>query len=174
MKLQITGLDSTLRYLKRLRSDLDKKQKEMLQRLAEIGLEDARAGFLVAPYDGINDVSCHVEWDGNICYVVAEGEKVLFIEFGSGINYEAHPRQDLVSAHGTFGQGKGAYEGGWAYYGEMGTNPTADAFVPKDKQGNPKTGLVHTKGNPPARAMYDAGEKIETMIIQIAREVFAS
>lgn len=174
MKLQITGLDSTLRYLKRLRSDLDKKQKEMLQRLSEIGLEDARLGFMTAVYDGINDVSCHVEWDGNICYIVAEGEKVLFIEFGSGISYFEHPRQDLVSPHGTFGQGKGANSSGWVYRGEMGTYPTEASFIPKDRQGNPKPGLVRTKGNPPARAMYDAGEKIETMIIQIAREVFAS
>lgn len=174
MKLQITGLDETIRYLKRLKSDLEKKQKQMMQKLADIGLEDARLGFMTAVYDGINDVSCHVEWDGNTCYIVAEGEKVLFIEFGSGISYFEHPRQDLVDPHGTYGQGKGASYSGWVYRGEMGTNPTEAAFVPKNKRGEEKQGLVHTKGNPPARAMYDAGEKIDTMIIQIAREVFAS
>ena len=92
---------------------------------------------------------------------------MTFIEFGSGVHYvEQHPKaSEMGAVRGGYGQNKGLKDT-WAYYGDPGTN----GEPAKGKKG--EKGLVFTHGNPPARAMYDAGKEMRERIAEIAREVF--
>ena len=67
---------------------------------------------------------------------------------------------------GEYGQGKGSQDS-WGYYGNPGTN----GRVVKE---NGKGSLVITHGNPPARAMYDAGKEMREQVRAIAKEVFGN
>jgi hypothetical protein len=86
----------------------------------------------------------------------------LFIEFGTGVaNPELVEPSGLTYIHGTYGKLKGLNPNGWIYVGEQGNagQPIAD-------------GVYKTKGNPPARAMYDASKDMRAEITRIFREEF--
>lgn len=177
MQIEITGIDSLIRRLENMKSNLETKQRTFLERLAEIGMNTAQIRFKKANYDGNNDVSVGVEWqDENTLAVKASGTSVLFIEFGAGISFPEHPLADQYGYHhGTYGQGKGANRKGWIYKGERGTGGM-DVLI-RDKNGHvvgTKPGVYRTFGNEPARAMYAAGKQMRENIKQIATEVFGN
>ena len=125
--------------------------------MAEIGVRVAQAGFSMADYDGINDVVVSMEKTANGYNVVASGNSVGFIEFGTGIR---NPEWDNTGmdytppAHGTYGKGQGKNPWGWWF-----------------KQNDGGTAR-HTFGNPPAEAMLTARNDMIDRITQIAREVW--
>ena len=170
LKVKVTGLNTLHKHLERLRS-LDNKFKEFLERLAQIGIDTATVKFQSAQYDGTNDVVVEQSplWlsDNTLC-ISASGEKILFIEFGTGVHYvEQHPQPiDGLAARGTYGAGKGSNDS-WAYIGEGGTN---GELVATKKDGRT---VYQTHGNPPANAMYEAAKNIRDNVMQIAREVFS-
>ena len=146
-------------YMRQLKS----KYSKALERIAVIGGGTARVKFTNAMYAGKNDVEVEVKRVSSTHYqVIASGETVLFIEFGTGINNpELVEPSGLTYQHGTYGKGKGADPNGWVYVGEQGNagKPLAD-------------GVYHTLGNPPARAMYDASKDMREEIARILREEF--
>lgn len=169
ISIKINGLDELKKKIERQRNNFKTKGQIFLQRLAQEGLTVAKAQFSSAQYDGVNDVTVTVETMGpDKIAVVANGQAVAFIEFGTGVTYsEQHPKADDMGAiRGSYGQGKGNNES-WTYYGEAGTNgaPVRDSD---------KGTVIRTKGNPPARAMYNASEQMRAKIQQIAKEVFSS
>lgn len=113
-------------------------------------------------YAGTNDVVISVEPTATGYKVVATGQAVLFIEFGTGILNPEHPQSsEFGFSHGTYGKGKGANEKGWIYVGEQGN------------AGQPiREGVYRTYGNPPAKAMYYAAKDMKAEIYTIAKEVF--
>lgn len=133
--------------------DLEARVDEICRRLADIGFATASAGFAGAIYDGTNDVRVTVEPIDNGYAVKANGEAVLFIEYGAGATFGyGHPRPE--------GYGPGTYNPrsrrwsspyGW-YYGTS-----------RD--------LHHTYGNPPAAAMYHAEQDALRDVERIAEEV---
>lgn len=142
---------------------LPSKYSKALERIAVIGGGTARVKFTQAFYAGKNDVEIEVKRISNTHYqVVASGETVLFIEFGTGVsNPEYVAPSGLTYKHGTYGKGKGADPNGWVYVGEQGN------------AGKPLGGDAYkTMGNPPARAMYDASKDMRTEITRIFREEF--
>lgn len=151
--------------IERYRDSLDRRCSQLLERLAEVGVQSASEGFSGAQYDGVNDVS--VEFDrisDDEVRVVANGEAVAFIEFGAGITMGGgHPKA------GALGFGPGTYPGkghwnnpkGWTYHGSRGSN---GIWVRND--------VYRTRGNPPAMAMEHATEEMIQQIISIAEEVF--
>lgn len=148
--------------IKQYGNDIPPKVQIFLDRLSMLGAFRARMDFSTAMYAGTNDVEITVEPKNNGFEIVATGQAVLFIEFGTGIKNPEHPQSaEFGYAHGTYGKGQGANEKGWVYYGEQGN------------AGQPiRDGVYRTLGNPPARAMYNSSKEMGQEIYRIAQEVF--
>lgn len=148
---------------------LQAKANELARRLAEVGAETAQTLFYSAQYDGTNDVTVRSEAAPGGYRVVAEGEAVAFIEFGSGVLQPPYPSDAAIThPRGSYGQGKGANPNGWVYVGDPGT----DGIQMYGRKGVPKEGVYRTKGNPPAAAMYYAVKAMRDAAPSIAKEVF--
>ena len=163
MKIVIDPFDpksvaTALEQVQQYKKDFLAKEQEFVRRLAEIGVRVAQAGFSTADYDGANDVVVSMVQTGNGYSVVASGETVGFIEFGTGIKYPEWDNTGMdytPPKHGTYGKGHGA---------------------DLDKQGNPKGWWFasgrHTYGNLPAEAMRTARDEMVENVTRIAREVW--
>ena len=161
MKIKVNPFDkasinAAIKQVREYKKDFLAKEKLFVKRLGEIGVSVATTGFAVADYDGNNDVTVRLEWNGNRAVVIAEGETVGFIEFGTGIR---NPEWDNTGMdytppkHGTYGKKHGARPHGWYF--------------------KPGEGAVqHTFGNYPAEAMRTARDVMIERIIRIAREVW--
>jgi hypothetical protein len=158
-----TNADKVARQIRAYAGQLQSKYSKALERIAVIGGGTARVKFTQAFDAGKNDVEVEVKRVSATKYqVIASGETVLFIEFGTGVsNPEYVAPSGLTYKHGTYGKGKGVDPNGWVYVGEQGN------------AGKPLGGNVYkTMGNPPARAMYDASKDMRAEITRIFREEF--
>ena len=144
--------------LRRYAEWLDRKETELIAKLAERGRSVASIKFSGAQYDGVNDVSVRVDNTGSVAVIYAEGEAVAFIEFGSGaaMGY-GHPQA------GEHGFGPGTWSTGESGKGHW-DDPNGWYYEHGKK----------SHGNPPAMAMYDAVQAMTAEITSIAREVFCS
>lgn len=134
----------------------EEKARELAERLAALGATVASIRFSRAVYTGKKDVEVTVEALPNGYKVKADGESVLFIEFGSGVTYGyGHPEA------GEFGMGPGTYPNGKGHW-----NDPKGWYLPKSAGGG------HTFGNPPAMPMYEARKAIEQELPRIVKEVF--
>lgn len=151
-------INATVQELRRYAEWVERKENELLTKLAEHGKNVASVKFATAKYDGTNDVSVRVDSTGSVAVIYAEGEAVAFIEFGSGAKEGyGHPQ---AGEHGfgpgtwsTGESGKGHWDSPNGWYYEHGKK---------------------SHGNPPAMAMYDAVQAMTAEITTIAREVFGS
>ena len=154
--LSVSGIEKMQKELTEYRKWQEEKAKELTRRMAELGATVASLRFARAFYDGMSDANVSVEAIPNGYRVNADGESVLFIEFGSGITYGAgHPEAaEFGMGPGTYPDGKGHWDdpNGW--------------WIPKEAGGG------HTYGNPPAMAMYEARKTIEQELPRIVEEVF--
>jgi hypothetical protein len=150
------SIDTAIRQVGEYKKDFLAKEKLFIKRLAEIGVSVATTGFAVADYDGNNDVTVRLEWNGNHAVVIADGEAVGFIEFGTGIRnpeWDNSGMKYTPPRHGTYGKKRGARPSGWYF--------------------KPGEGAVqHTFGNHPAEAMRTARDVMIERITRIAREVW--
>ena len=165
IKLSEREIDKAIKELEQYKRELLRKEKRLLERLAMIGVREASVRFTTAMYDGVNDVSVTLDEISNGYSIIANGEAVAFIEFGSGVYHNSsepypNPRPEGVVGIGEYGQGKGKRRA-WFYKGEPGTNGELQ-----------KNGVVKTRGNPAAMPMWYASEEMKRSILQIAREVF--
>lgn len=134
----------------------EEKARELAERLASLGATVASIRFSRAVYTGPKDVDVTVEELPNGYKVKADGESVLFIEFGSGVTYGyGHPEA------GEFGMGPGTYPDGKGHWDDP-----KGWHLPKSAGGG------HTFGNPPAMPMYEARKAIEQELPRIVKEVF--
>ncbi len=134
----------------------EEKARELAERLASLGATVASIRFSRAVYTGPKDVDVSVEELPNGYKVKADGESVLFIEFGSGVTYGyGHPEA------GEFGMGPGTYPDGKGHWDDP-----KGWYLPKSAGGG------HTFGNPPAMPMYEARKAIEQELPRIVKEVF--
>lgn len=166
VKIECTGLKEAIKRLENIKkAATSEKLKEILTKLAEEGFNVASAGFASALYPGDPTVSMSIVWESeNTVTVVAKGESVMFIEFGSGVFYPEHPWQDSypgVVGHGEYGWRQGANQEGWIYKGERGTGNYALPVYRRTKNGEvQRPDRWRTWGSPPTRAMYDATVQI--------------
>ena len=171
MKIQVTGADRLIKRLEAYKKSIEDKQHELLDELAKIGINTADAKFKTAQYDGDNDVvvnSVPVWISDNQLAISASGQSITFIEFGSGVYYSAqqHPKaHEFGYTIGGYGHHLGLLNS-WRYKGVAGTNGE------EITEGSHK-GEILTHGNPPARAMYDAGKEMRSVMVDIARKVWA-
>ena len=134
----------------------EEKARELAERLAALGATVASIRFSRAVYTEKKDVEVTVEELPNGYKVKADGESVLFIEFGSGVTYGyGHPEA------GEFGMGPGTYPDGKGHWDDP-----KGWYLPKSAGGG------HTFGNPPAMPMYEARKAIEQELPRIVKEVF--
>lgn len=161
-KASIKNLRDTIQ---RYRDSLDQKCSQVLERMGQAGLQVASETFSGAYYDGVNDVSVNVDRVSDTeIRLVANGEAVAFIEFGSGVWHGyGHPQAgNLGFGPGTY-PGKGNWDNpnGWVYRGASGSG---GVWVRDD--------VYRTFGNPPAMAMEHAGTMMIYEMIKAAEEVF--
>lgn len=152
-----SSIDAAINQLKKYEADFSVKEKEFARRLAEIGVSVASAGFATADYDGINDVTVSMVQTSSGTAVVASGQTVGFIEFGTGVRYPEWDNSGMEYTppkHGTYGKGRGKSPYGWYFTQSPGAKAT------------------HTYGNAPAEAMRTARDVMVERVIQIAREVW--
>jgi hypothetical protein len=162
VKITCNGFDTAsvqmaIAELQKFKTDFDSKVMTVCEKLAQIGEVRARLDFADASrtYDGTNDVSVRVEPTGTGYRVVASGNAVLFIEFGSGTIGYGHPEPGIYGP-GTWSDGPSGKKhwqdpGGWYY--------------------------AHGKksiGNPPAAAMYHAEQEVRQRIQEVVSEVFGT
>lgn len=168
MTITIRGADGALARIRRLAGELPRRRDAFLDRLAEVGINSAAAGFASARYDGVNDVAVSGPdrtGPGSV-RIHADGQAVAFIEFGAGVHYASgHPEAARFGAFpGSYGYGLGKNDS-WRYKGDPGTDGVIIAS-------GRHAGEVLTHGNPPARAMYEAGKTMRRSITETAREAF--
>lgn len=151
------SINKAIKMVNQYKRDFLAKEEIFIKRLAEIGVSVASTGFALADYDGVNDVQVTMTQSGSSAAVIAYGETVGFIEFGTGVR---HPEWDnsgmeyTPPQHGTYGKGKGANPHGWYFKQSDGASAR------------------HTYGNMPAEAMRTARDTMIERVTQIAREVW--
>ena len=162
MKITINPYDpksirEAIRTLERYEKEFRAKETEFVRRLKEIGVSIAETGFSMADYDGINDVLIAETQNGPRAAIIAYGETVGFIEFGTGVKFREYDSSDTEFTpppHGSYGKGKGANPKGWFFTQSEGAAGR------------------HTYGNVPAEAMLTARDVMVERVVQIAREVW--
>lgn len=163
------SINAAIAELDRELKTREQKLNTFIERLAEIGRQTAAEIFATAQYDGTNDIVVTAEKTARGYKVVASGNAVAFIEFGSGVTMPPYPADAAVQhGRGVYGRGQGANEKGWIYVGEQGTG----GIPVMSRKGEVRPGVYRTKGNPPAAAMYYAVRAMQEAAPQIAREVF--
>ena len=169
VRLSDAGLRDAERQIQEYKTTLNKKAQEFAKALADKGIDVAKVRFANAEYAGSNDVSCHVEQNGNTCTIVAEGNSVAFIEFGTGVMHSSYGGElpNGVGEHGTYGNENGKHKR-WYYYGESGNAGTPVKEV--DGKGQ----LNYTSGNDAAMAMWGAVEEMASQVEATWREVWNS
>ena len=152
------SIDRAIKDLKAYKQDFLKREKQLLEGLAKIGLKEASVRFTTAMYDGNNDVSVRLDETKNGYVIVAEGKAVAFIEFGAGVYHNSsepypNPRPEGIVGIGEYGKGHGKQKA-WGFMDE------------NDE-------LVITRGNPAAMPMWYASEEIKNSVMKVVREVFS-
>lgn len=151
------SIDAAIKQLKQYEKDFKQKETEFVRRLVEIGVTVATAGFAAADYDGVNDVLIADTQNGSRAAVIAYGETVGFIEFGTGVRnpeWDSAGMEYTPPAHGTYGKGLGKNPHGWYFKQSDGASAR------------------HTYGNPPAEAMLTARDRMIESVVQVAKEVW--
>lgn len=171
VKIDISGIKSVCDYLDNQIVKLPTKGEMLVGKLADIGKTVAGNIFKTAQYDGFNDVAVTARLRSKSKYkkrgdVIAKGNAVAFIEYGSGVHYQlVHPwASSLGMVRGDFGYHLGRFDH-WRYKGDPGTN---GEIITEGKH----KGEIRTHGNPPARAMYYADRSMRSNIDRVARVVF--
>ena len=169
IKCTLGTLHKAIAEIESYQKELDEKIHTLMERLAEIGIEEATVRFANAIYDGTNDVRVNntpVWIDKNKLAISATGKSITFIEFGAGVHYaEGHPKAgDFGFTRGGYGYHLGKLDS-WRYSGNPGTN--GEVITDGKHQGE-----VKTYGNPANRALYDSAKEMREQITKIAEEVF--
>ena len=164
------SIQECIKQIEAYRDDLPRKCQEICRRLAEEGVQVAKASQSEGKsedYQPSTKVSYEIDTNGNLvsAKIKAEGPYILFIEFGSGIRYSDTKNPKAAE----LGYGPGTYPSnapqqnppydnwesptGWYYYGEDGK-------------------LHHTFGVRAKMPMYNASESIRKKVEAVAKEVF--
>ena len=170
------SLDAAIKKLEQIsKQEMEAFARDLVEELAKTGADIARVNFTGAEYAGTHteDVSFKISDNGKKATVYADGDAVLFIEFGTGI-YKSAPvgeYDEIVSGsvvdHGEYKRKQGANPWGWFYTGSPGPNHPSDTQV---AYGKPNT--VHTYGNDANSSMYNARLEVEKRYEGIVRKVW--
>lgn len=167
IKLNARSIKAAIKEVEAYRNNLRRIGTEICRRLAEeVGVEEAHVRFLNAQYDGVNDSKVTAEPMENGYRVVASGNAIAFIEFGTGVHYNAGSSYPLPKPPGIVGIGEYGKKQGkkdkWQYKGDPGTA----GVVSQDGR------VVTTHGNPAQMPMYHATMAMQNEVERIVKEAF--
>jgi len=186
ISISVDGIEKAVGRIANLEKDLNMKCDEFANRLGQLGVRIATMYYAQAPYAGTNDVEVTLDETGKLgtAQIVAGGDAVLFIEFGTGVTmpdaFEA--RGELVDDsgivyHGQWGDKKASNPKGW-YFPLEGVSdtshlPDGTKLVGHYNRTRHQTEYYwKTRGNPAFPAMYMTRNDLIDSIERIAREVF--
>lgn len=157
--LSTAGIERLCREMKDYEQWIKRKASELAERLAQYGVGYAQIRFARAVYDGPRNAKVSLEERGEDKYaIVANGDEILFVEFGAGIKYGyGHPQ---AAKHG---MGPGTYPDGKGHW-----NSPYGWNIPKSKGGG------HTYGNPPNAPMYNTARDLRQSLERIAQDIFGA
>ena len=166
VKLNGRSIGNAIKEIEAYRNNLRRIRTEMCERLAEIGMKEASVRFANAQYDGVNDAKVDIEQTESGYKVVAAGNAVAFIEFGTGVHYNSDSTYPITKPSGSvgigeYGKGKGKTDK-WTQKGEPGTN----GIVSGDGK------VVTTHGNSAQMPMYHALTAMQSEVERVVREAF--
>lgn len=165
MSITVSGISETLNLVERYNNDqgdMAEKIHLVLEKLARIGVSVAWTTYTASDTDGNDyfDVDWYETGENSVC-VVARGEQILFLEFGTGARFaQPYPTDEDFKPIFKAGDWSKLHSGKW-------DNPKGWWYT--DNSGN--TGN-HTYGIPPARGMYEAKKEIRNNVDAVIREVF--
>lgn len=151
VELSPPSCKAAVKELQEYARKIEPKMKEVCQRLAEIGAQEANAHLTLA--QGNTDASIQVLPADNGYKLVMSGSDVYFIEFGTGSDVSPHYQVSVPVFAGSWSMEhsqKYAKQGWWWYGGEVMT------------------------GTPAYMPMYYAGRKIREEIPRVVKEVFGN
>ena len=170
MKVKITGLKSTLIHFNKVIINNDNHCKDIIKQAMNEAKNKAYDIFQKSDYAGIKNFNMTgVKWNGKECSFTAEGESVLFQEFGTGVTLgdldygTTYPRNknSQIFVRGTYDKGKGSNPKGW-YFSKNAVIESKYTYIVKTtKIGNT---IYKTMGNEGAKAMLSAYNYIKDFI----------
>ena len=171
-ELSVKGINNLIKELEQYKKDFNRKVEEFIRKLADIGISVIDENMAKARYtidaDGIQSgadtahtSTLKINSVGNTINadLVVEGSEILFIEFGSGVYYNAPPGQSTHPKGEEFGFVIGSYGKGhgvqkvWGYYDD-----------------NEK--LVLTHGVEATMPLYKASMEMARNVYKVAKAVF--
>lgn len=153
LSVRVNNLKETIAKYQDYQANLISKVDLFLQELAEIGKGRAELGFYGADYRaGVNDSNVFVEQENGIYRIVASGNAVIFIEFGTGDDAK-HP---LGAEHGYISDAWSSTHRAQQYH----------RFGTWQWNGETFTGTPANKG------MYEAGKEMRNRLEEVARRIF--
>jgi hypothetical protein len=166
IKLNTRSINAAIKEVEAYRKRLKTIRENICRNLSEVGMKEASVRFDSAHYDGTNDSSVTIEPTENGYRVVASGNAIAFIEFGTGVHYNAGSSYPLPKPSGIVGIGEYGKKQGkkdkWQYKGDPGT----DGIVSQDGR------VVTTHGNPAQMPMYHATMAMQNEVERIVKEAF--
>lgn len=151
------SINDAIKQLVAYKQWIEQKTLELCRKLAEMGATQVSIGYSRAIYTGKKDISVTVEANGKGYSILANGESLLFCEFGTGVTYGyGHPQA------GEFGMGPGTYPSDKGHWDDP-----KGWYIPQSAGGG------HTYGNPPNPVMYQTARDLEKAIKLVAQEVFS-
>jgi len=160
------SVDSAIKELQDYKDELQDKHKQLVDRLARVGLKvasvaysEASAGSIGEEMDGPDSAVPALEItteDGGLTAVIQiSGHDVTFIEFGSGIHFNGHGGEPATTNAEKFGYTIGGYGSGLGLH---------EAW----HYGNGKISY----GTPAADATGKIEEEIKNQIRKVVREIY--
>lgn len=161
--LSVSEIQLAIRELEKYKADINTKTELFVQKLAECGLEVAKAvvgNHTHGTGETLNSLRIAFDSNGYLksATLSGESEALLFLEFGAGIHFNKDMTHPLASE---LGYGVGTYpgqvhafdEGGWWYLGDDGE-------------------WHHSYGIGADMPMYKSAMEMRRKILSIAKEVF--
>lgn len=140
---------------------ISRKTDELLERLRQIGVQEASVRFAEAfDYDGVNDTIVYSEPIEGGWQIIANGHAVCFIEFGAGVFYNSgssYPDFPTSRVPGIVGIGQ--------YGNHHGMN---DSWWFTNQAGESQESF----GNAAIKPMWHSATRMMNEMNRIAREVF--
>lgn len=179
-KVKVLGVDTIQKHIEKISHFQEPSYiRQVLSALADIGLKEATLFFnIFQDYERATDKpNVLVQWENdNTISVVAQGQRVTFIEFGTGVTYNSnrdYPQAEALGfTIGGYGHGKGKNKYWWFSDPDPNLNAEHRKYVRKDGVEVVMQHSYISRGNKPAYAMYNATKEMRTKILDVVKEVF--
>lgn len=168
--LSTKSIEAAIKQIEDYRNSLEGKCQELIQRLAEIGVEVIETNITSAQTDDsskthkidkdTNNTKGHAE-----LVLKVKGEDLVFIEFGAGVHFNG----PVGTAVSPVGEELGFTIGSYSDYGPGGKSfGQFDMWYYRGPDGEEK----YTHGTEGTAPVYNASLEMRRKIIEIAEEVF--